>query len=95
MEVSVIDYLLRLVKATREEVAVRLGVSTRGSLQFARMARAYAFLRGRDYVLPEDLKRLAEPVLAHRLVLDTRARYSGTDKRALLADIVQRVPVPR
>jgi MoxR-like ATPase len=95
MEVSVIDYLLRLVKATREEVAVRLGVSTRGSLQFARMARAYAFMRGRDYVLPEDLKRLAEPVLAHRLVLDTRARYSGTDKRALLADIVQRVPVPR
>ena len=95
MEDSVTDYLLRLVTATRNDVAVRLGVSTRGSLQFARMARAHALLRGRDYVLPEDIKRLAEPVLAHRLVLDTRAKYSGTDKQTVIADIVGRVPVPR
>lgn len=95
MDESVTSYLLRLVSATREEVAVRLGVSTRGSLQFARMARAYALLRGRDYVLPEDLKRLAEPVLAHRLVLDTRARYSGADKGAVIDDIVSKTRVPR
>jgi MoxR-like ATPase len=95
MEDSVTDYLLRLVTATRNEVAVRLGVSTRGSLQFARMARAQALLRGRDYVLPEDIKRLAEPVLSHRLVLDTRAKYSGTDKQTVIADIVGKTPVPR
>jgi MoxR-like ATPase len=95
IEPSVIDYLLRLVNATRNNVAVQLGVSTRGSLQFARMARARALLNGRDYVLPEDLKSLAEPVLAHRLVLDTRARYSGADKRTIIADIMGKVPVPR
>ena len=94
MEDSVTDYLLRLVTATRNDVAVRLGVSTRGSLQFARMARAHALLRGRDYVLPEDIKRLAEPVLAHRLVLDTRAKYSGTDKQTVIAGYRRQVPSP-
>jgi len=89
------DYLLRVVGGTRREPAVRLGVSTRGSLQFARMARARALLDGRDFVVPEDLKQLAEPVLAHRLVLDARSRYAGTDKRAVLADIVSKIPVPR
>ena len=95
MEESVTGYLLRLANATRQNAAIRLGVSTRGSLQFAGMARAYALLHGRDYVLPEDVKRLAEPVLAHRLVLDTRARYSATDKRTVIADLLGRVPVPR
>jgi len=95
MERSVMDYLLRVVGGTRRDPAVRLGVSTRGSLQFARMARARALLDGRDFVVPEDLKQLAEPVLAHRLVLDARSRYAGTDKRAVLAEIVSKVPVPR
>lgn len=95
VEPSVMTYLLRLVGATRKDPAVQLGVSTRGSLQFARLARAHALLKGRDFVLPEDVKRLAEPALAHRLVLDTRARYAGTDKGAVIADILHRIPVPR
>ncbi len=95
IEDTVMNYLLRLVTATREDVAVQLGVSTRGSLQLTRMVRAHALMQGRDYVLPEDVKRLAEPVLAHRLVLDTRARYSGTDKQAVIEEIVGKVPVPR
>lgn len=95
MEETVMGYLLRLVSATRNDASVRLGVSTRGSLQFARMARARALMSGRDYVLPEDLKRLAVPVLAHRLVLDTRARYAGTDKRSVIAGILEKIPVPR
>jgi MoxR-like ATPase len=95
IEDSVMDYLLRLVTATRNDVAVQLGVSTRGSLQFTRMVRAQALMRGRDYVLPEDVKRLAEPVLAHRLVLDTRAKYSGTDKQSVIEGIVGKLPVPR
>ena len=95
MEQSVTRYLLRLVAATRDALGVQLGVSTRGSLQLARMARAYALVQGRDYVLPEDLKRLAEPVLAHRLVLDTQSRYSGTDKSTVIQHLIDRVPVPR
>jgi MoxR-like ATPase len=95
MEESVADYLLRIVHATRGHPSVRLGVSTRGALLLGRMVRARALISGRDFVLPEDLKALAGPVLAHRLVLDTRARYAGTDKQALTRDIVASVPVPR
>ncbi|WP_309896583.1 MoxR family ATPase [Archangium sp.] len=95
LEESVADYLLRIVQATRGHPSIRLGVSTRGALLFGRMARARALMQGRDYVLPEDLKVLAVPVLAHRLVLDTRARYAGADKRALTRDVVGTVPVPR
>jgi MoxR-like ATPase len=95
LEESVADYLLRIVQATRGHPSIRLGVSTRGALLYGRMARARALMQGRDYVLPEDLKVLAVPVLAHRLVLDTRARYAGADKRVLTKDLVGSVPVPR
>jgi len=95
MEESVADYLLRVIHATRSHASVRLGVSTRGALIYARMARARALAHGRDFVLPEDLKSLAVPVLTHRLVLDTRARYAGTDKQSLTRDIVSTVPLPR
>jgi MoxR-like ATPase len=59
------------------------------------MARARALLHGRDFVLPEDLKALAVPVLAHRLVLDTRARYAGVDKRNVIAGLLEKIPVPK
>jgi MoxR-like ATPase len=95
IEDSVSDYLLRLVHSTRGHASVRLGVSTRGALIFARMARARALQHGRDYVLPEDLKTLAPSVLAHRLVLDTRARYAGLDKCSLVAELVAGIAVPR
>ncbi|QRN97786.1 MoxR family ATPase [Archangium violaceum] len=95
LEESVADYLLRIVQATRGHPSIRLGVSTRGALVYGRMARARALMQGRDYVLPEDLKALGVPVLAHRLVLDTRARYAGADKRALTKELVGSVPVPR
>jgi MoxR-like ATPase len=95
MEDTVADYLLRVVHATRSHASVRLGVSTRGALIYGRMARARALAQGRDFVLPEDLKALAVPVLTHRLVLDTRARYAGTDKQSLTRDLVSAVPLPR
>ncbi len=95
LEESVSDYLFRIVHATRSNASIRLGVSMRGALLFARMGRARALLHGRDYVLPDDLKALSVPVLAHRLVLDTRARYAGTDRRQLILDICKSVPVPR
>lgn len=95
IEDSVLRYLLQVVKSTRNHPAVKLGVSTRGSLQFTRIVRALALIRGREYVLPEDVKQLAIPVLAHRLVLDTRAKYAGTDKDAVLSELVDQLPVPR
>jgi MoxR-like ATPase len=95
LEDSVADYLLRLVHATRTHSSVRLGASMRGALHLARMSRARALMQGRRFVLPEDLKALAVPVLAHRLVLDTRARYAGVDKAALVAEIAAGVPLPR
>ena len=95
IEDSVSEYLLRVVHATRSNASIRLGVSMRGALLYARMARARALLHGRDYVLPDDLKALAEAVLAHRMVLDTRARYAGIDRRQLITEICKSVPLPR
>jgi len=95
VEDSISDYALRLVHATRSHPSIRLGVSTRGALHLARVAQARALMAGRDYVLPEDLKSVAVPVLAHRLVLDTRAKYAGTDRRELVAELARAVPLPR
>jgi MoxR-like ATPase len=95
MEESVTDYLFRIVHATRTHSTVRLGVSTRGALMLARLARARALLQGREFVLPEDLKQLAPHALGHRLVLDARARYTGAEKQELIREILKGVPVPR
>jgi MoxR-like ATPase len=91
---SVADYLLAIVAATREHKSVELGVSPRGSLALFRAAQARAFLAGRRYASPDDVERLAGPVLAHRIVLTTEARYGGTTARAVLAGIVKDTPVP-
>jgi MoxR-like ATPase len=81
-------YVLEVVAATREDEAVALGLSPRAALAWLRAARARAFLDGRDYVLPDDLKALARPALAHRLVLK-----GGGDPGALLERVLSSVPV--
>jgi len=95
IERSVAQYLLRLVRRSREHAAVRLGVSTRGALTLSRLARARALHRGRDYVLPDDVQALAGPVLAHRLLLDGRARGGASDPHEVVADLVSTTPLPR
>jgi MoxR-like ATPase len=90
----VAEYLLRIVAATREHRSVELGASPRGALALFRAAQARAFLAGRRWVSPDDVEHLAGPVLAHRLVLTTEARYGGTTARTLLAGMVQATPVP-
>jgi MoxR-like ATPase len=95
IEQTVARYLLRLVRRSREHAAVRLGVSTRGALTLSRLARARALHRGRDYVLPDDVQALAAPVLAHRLMLDGRARHGVVDPSEVVADIVRATPLPR
>ena len=95
VERSVGEYILRLVGATRSDVRLRLGVSPRGSLTLYRTAQVRALLDGRDYVLPEDVRALALPVLSHRLLLDTKARYSGLQPDAIVEQLLEQTPVPR
>ena len=87
-------YLTRLVRATRDHDAVELGASPRGTLALGRASQALAALRRRDYVLPDDIKALAIPVLAHRLILSPEARLRGRTVAQLLEEIVAGVPVP-
>lgn len=94
MEGSISEYLLNIVLATRSHSQVRLGVSTRGSLLFARVVRARAMLEGRDYVIPEDVKELAAFVLAHRLLLNSKAQHGGVAARDIITQIVSSLKVP-
>lgn len=90
----VLDYLLAITRETREMDGVRLGVSPRGTLYFARAAQALALLRGRDYVIPDDLQDVAVPVLAHRLLLETTFSLQDVSRGELIKTILARVDVP-
>ena len=103
-EESVLDYLMALVAATRHSPLLALGVSPRGSLALLRGAKAHALADGRDYLVPDDVKRLAVPALAHRVLLRTRsagdpagadAAAAVTDAEAVIGAILREVPVPR
>jgi len=93
---AVLDYIMALVAATRTSPLLLLGVSPRGSLALLRAARAQALADGRDYLVPDDVKTLALPALAHRVMVRGRgAEGGGIDAEAVLRSIVQDVPVPR
>jgi len=87
-------YVVDVVAATRSHPHVRLGASPRAALHLVRAARASAALTGRDHVLPDDVQRLAVPVLAHRLVLSTDAHLARATPEAVVSDIISRVPLP-
>ncbi|MBY8888578.1 MoxR family ATPase [Streptomyces sp. PTM05] len=88
------DYIVRITAATRELPDVRLGASPRGSVALARAVRVRAASQGRPYALPEDVKALAEPVLAHRLILTPEAELSGRTGADVVAQVLATVPVP-
>jgi MoxR-like ATPase len=88
------EYVLDLVAETREHTDVEHGASPRASITFIDAAKGIAAIRGREYVLPDDFKELAGPVLAHRLVLDTDASLRETDPRDIIADILESVESP-
>ena len=92
---AVADYIVRLVECTRSEPRLRLGISPRGSLALYRMAQATACVAGRDFVVPEDIRALAVPVLAHRMVLDTKAKYGGVRNDQIVQEALDKTPVPR
>jgi MoxR-like ATPase len=88
------EYIADIVRATRENVSMHYGASPRGSLALMRAGQALALLRGRDYVLPDDIKYLASPVLAHRLILKEEDRLRGGMAMDILKEIVRQIPVP-
>jgi MoxR-like ATPase len=94
VERAVGEYVVRLTQATREHPDLALGASPRGTLALFHGAQSVAFLVGRDFVRPDDVQRLVEPVLSHRLELRAQARYAGRTPAQVLDEIVARVPVP-
>ena len=88
------QYIVLVVEATRHHPAVSLGASPRGSLALFRTGQARALIQGRDYVLPDDIKALAEPVLAHRLIVHWGTQTEERTSRAIIAEILEAVPVP-
>jgi len=90
---SVSDYIVRLVNATRTHPDVYLGASPRGSLALYRTGQALAALAGRDYVIPDDIKALAESALAHRLIIKTSSSMHDIDPRQVVTELLNTVPV--
>ena len=88
------QYIVSLVSTTRDHTSIALGASPRASLALQRTAQAMALLRQRDYVLPDDVKELAEPVIAHRLILTAAARMQGIDNRGIVQQLSDQVAVP-
>jgi MoxR-like ATPase len=89
------EYIADIVRATRKNEALRFGASPRGSLGLMRTGQALAALRGRDFVLPDDIKDLAVPVLAHRLILTDETRLRGATPEQFLEEILKQIPVPQ
>ncbi|WP_443111163.1 AAA family ATPase [Altererythrobacter sp. C41] len=92
---EIVDYVVRLVRATRESTDLSSGASPRAAVLLANAARARAALEGRDYVIPDDVKALATAVLRHRLVLSPAAEIEGREIETLVADLVESTEAPR
>ncbi len=89
------QYLVQLAEATRAHPQLELGMSPRATLSMLRVSRVWAAMSGRDYVTPDDVKQLADPVLAHRLLVTPEADLQGISSSAILEDVLDSVPVPR
>jgi MoxR-like ATPase len=91
---DLLGYMAELTRLTREDGRVEVGVSPRGTQRLFESSRAYATLVGRDYVTPDDIKRVAHPVLAHRLVLTPDAMVNNVEKSQVVDAVLESVPVP-
>ena len=97
MSESLIEYLMTIVQTTRTHPEVALGVSTRGALTYFKASQALAMVNGRDFVVPEDVKRLAGPVLSHRILMKDRRILRGdfSPEARFIQKVVSETPVPR
>ena len=91
---AITEYIVRLVERTRHDDSIMVGSSMRGALALARCARIWAAADGRGYVVPDDVKDLAVPVLAHRLSLTAEATFAGETPETVIARILEDVPAP-
>jgi MoxR-like ATPase len=94
IEPAVADYLIAVVRGTRAHASVLLGASPRAAVALASAAKAYAFLRHRNFVLPDDVKAMTPLVLGHRLHLRSEARMQGSQAIGVLQEVLGKVPVP-
>lgn len=94
VEESVRGYIVDIVRATREHTDIELGVSPRGTLALYHCAQALAAIKGREYVLPDDVKLLAPYVLTHRIIISPTTRLRGRSLAEVLMDVIEKVPVP-
>jgi MoxR-like ATPase len=94
VEQDIMNYLLSLIDATREHPLLRMGVSPRGSLSLARSSQALAAIRGRDYVIPDDVKELFIPVCAQRIILKPESRMKGKTAESVLTEILELTESP-
>jgi MoxR-like ATPase len=92
---ELVDYIVDVVRATREHSSLEFGASTRAANMLAAAARAFAVLQGRDFVIPDDIKGLALPVLRHRLTMSPAAEIEGLTTDRILREILDRTPAPR
>ncbi|HEY7814317.1 MAG TPA: MoxR family ATPase [Nakamurella sp.] len=95
VDTSILRYITSIVEATRIADGVTLGVSQRGAIALLRTARTLAASRSRHFVVPDDVKSLAEPVLAHRISIDPEAEYGGLTAAEVVRGVLQSVPPPR
>ncbi len=92
---AIIDYIVDLIRATRERPSISYGASPRAATMLTTAARAYAAIQGRDFVLPDDVKALAVPALRHRIVLAPGAEIEGLTTEQVVRQIIEQVPAPR
>ena len=92
---DLVDYVVDLIRTTREHPTLQYGASPRAANMLASSARAHAALEGRDYVIPDDIKILALPLLRHRVVLSPGAEIEGLDADHIIGQIIEQTPVPR
>ena len=95
LDAAVLDYAVRLVRETRDYAGLSRGASPRASIALTRAARAHALMEGRDFVVPDDIKAVARPVLRHRLCLSADAEIEGIQMEDLLTRLLEQVPAPR
>jgi MoxR-like ATPase len=92
---DVLGYIADIVQATRAQRQIEIGASPRGSLAIFKLSRARAVFHGRDYVIPDDVKEVATPALAHRLIMKAESWVKGTNPNQVLEEILKTIPVPR
>ena len=94
VEDSILEYIVNISRTTRKYDGIRLGVSPRATLSLCFASQAWAATQGRDFVIPDDVKLLAVPVLAHRLITDLQSQFRGKDSGDIINEILNSVPVP-